>query len=244
MPGRSCSSGVPGFRVFWVGVPSLPPSTPQGPEVGAVGAELEGGLLGEEAELADDAEAAAVLAGAAGVGDEAEALDEQGLVRLDALDGGVGHVQDRRGHAIGAVDAGAAASGAVVVELEVDPGLAVGVVASEAEADFAAAPGRRDATGEGLGHGPEHGMADAESGEATGGHGRGVLRVNEAALGCGDVEGAEEAAVGLDGGVDEALHHGVDVGLGVGEVGVDAALGLGGSAVEVDENLVAVDPAH
>ena len=68
-----------------------------------------------------------------------------------------------------------------------------------------------------------------------------MLRVDEAALGGSDVEGAEEAAVGLDGRVDQALHHGVDVGLGVGEVGVDAALGLGRSAVEIDEDLVAVD---
>ena len=73
--------------------------------------------------------------------------------------------------------------------------------------------------------------------------GRRVLRVDEAALGGGDVEGPEEAAVGLDGRVDEALHHGVDVGLGVGEVGVDAPFGLGRRAVEIDEDLVAVD-AH
>ena len=70
-----------------------------------------------------------------------------------------------------------------------------------------------------------------------------MLRVDKATLGGGDVEGPEEAAVGLDGGVDEALHDGVDVGLGVSEVGVDAGLGLGlgGGAVEVDEDLVAVD---
>ena len=70
-------------------------------EVGAVGAELEGGFLSEETELSDYAQATALLASAAGVGDEAETLDEQGLVGLDALDGGVGHVQHGRGQAIG-----------------------------------------------------------------------------------------------------------------------------------------------
>ena len=152
------------------------------------------------------------------------------------------HVQHGRGQAVGAVDAGAAAAGAVVVEFQVDPRLAVGMVAAEAEADLAAAPGRWHAAGQGLGHGAEHGLADAESGQPAGRHRRRVLRVDEAALGRGDVEGAEEAAVGLDGRVDEALHHGVDVGLGVGEVGVDAALGLRRGAVEVHKNFIAVYP--
>ena len=110
------------------------------------------------------------------------------------------------------------------------------MIAAEAEADLTAAPSRRDTSGQGLGRGAEHGLADAEAGEAAGRHWRRVLRVNEAALGRGYVEGPEEAAVGLNGRVYEALHHGVDVGLGVGEVGVDAALGLGRGAVEVHEN--------
>ena len=67
--------------------------------------------------------AAVVLAGAAGVGDEAVTLDQEGLVGLDAFDGGVGHVQDGRGHAVGSVDAGAATAGTVVVELEIYPSL-------------------------------------------------------------------------------------------------------------------------
>ena len=227
MPGSLPLLGGAGVEYVLGGCAVLAAINPPWAEVGSVGTQLEGGLFGKEAELTDDAKAAAVFSGAAGVGDESEALDEQGLVGLDALDGGVGHVQHRGGQAVGAVDAGPAAPRSVVVELQVDPRLAVGVIASKAEADLAAAPCRRDPAGQGLGHGAEHGLADAESGKSAGRHRRWVLRVDEAALRGGDVEGAEEAAVGLDGRVDEALHHGIDVGLGVGEVGVDAALRLG-----------------
>ena len=115
------------------------------------------------------------------------------------------------------------------------------MVAAPANADLTAAPSSRHLAGHGLGHGAEDGVADTKPGQAAGRHRSRVLRVHDTSFRGRYVEGPEEAAVGLDGRVDKAFHHGVDVGLGVGEVGVDGSLGLRRSAVEVHENLAALD---
>ena len=54
-----------------------------------------------------------------------------------------------------------------------------------------------------------------------------MLGIDEAALWCCYVERSEKATVRLNSRVDEAFHNGVDVGPGIGKVGVDGTLGLG-----------------
>ena len=54
--------------MFVEGVPSRPPASPYGREPAAVGPQLEGRLVGLEAVVADERQAAAEHARAAGVG--------------------------------------------------------------------------------------------------------------------------------------------------------------------------------
>ena len=106
---------------------------------------------------------------------------------------------------------GTAASGSVVVELQIDPSLTVLVVATKADSDLSAAPCRGYLFGHRLSHSPEQGVAYAESGQAASRHGRRMLGIHEAAFGGGDIKRPEEAAVRLDGRVDQAFENSVNV---------------------------------
>ena len=173
-----------------------------------------------------EAEAAAVGAVAAAVGEEAVGGDAEGHAALDHLYGDVAVVVHAGGVGVDAVLAGVAAA-AADLDLDEDLAGAVGGDGLEGADVGVAVVGGGDAVGDRLGEGAVHGVEQAVGDGDAVGDGGGGAGVHDQALGGDDGDRAVAAGVGGDG-LGAAGHDGEhDGAVAAGEGGVDGAAGLG-----------------
>ena len=162
--------------------------------VAPVGADLEHAFPFEEAVVAQERHAAAELAGARLVGDELVGQELDRLFGLGDLDRVRGHVGEHVRVAVEAVGERPCAPGAAG-EIDIDEGLAVGVIAADRDAGVAAVAGGFHPVGQHHGERAEHAVDHAEAGEATRGAGCRQNRVAHGARRADHLNGAEHAFV-------------------------------------------------
>ena len=120
--------------------------------------------------------------------------------------------------------------------------LPYGIVAAERDVVHGALAGRRDAVRDGLGQRSEQDVDDALGGlDVAAGAGGREFRVDDGALGRPDLDRPHQARIEGDVLLDEGAEDIENGRTGDGEVGVDAALGLGRGTAEIDDGPVAPD---
>src|SRR5713226_3375718 len=178
-------------------------------------------LVGEDAKAHDLAKPAAEAAVAARAVTQRLALDEERGERLHDLDGRAEHAGREGGG--GETVLGRARARAARAEEGVDEGLLPLVLARKLYAPDIGRAFGHDLIGQRLLERPRQHVGQEVADHVPGGHGRGVLHVEDASLGRRDAEHAEGALVVRHVGADDDLDAVGRIGLGVVHDDVDAA---------------------
>ena len=225
-----------------VGASGGGPATAQaiGFEPHAVGAQLQGRAVAQQAIGPRDAEAASPLPGTATVRQQRVFLDAYWVTRLHRLDRRIGQVLRRVGNGLYTVPVRPATPRAAD-HVDNDEGGLVGPIAANTDHRIAALPGGRHTMRNDLAQGTQHGVENPISGQRPRRAGRRHDGVEDRRFGRLDVDAAEDAGVIRNIPLQDRAHAEVGAGIGIGLRGVERRVDLGRGSLIIDEQAVAID---